>query len=62
MRLSNAAFWPSYISNGSGSLADGEAVGFTNLAITYTAISGERDADAGAKCDFFGNNGRIVMN
>ena len=62
MRHADAPYWPSYISGGNGNLADGEGVGFTNLAVTYTTISAQTDPDAGAKCDFFGNNGLVVMN
>jgi hypothetical protein len=62
LRLPSAPFWPSYISGGNGTVENGEDVGFTNLAVTYTTISPQQDPDAGAKCDFFGNNGRVVMN
>lgn len=57
LRRANAPFWPSYLS-GSG---DG-SVKLTNLAVTTTTISPQADVDAGAKCDFFGNNGQVVMN
>jgi hypothetical protein len=62
LRDARAPYWPSYVSGGSGTAANGEGVGFTNLAITYTTISPQRDPDAGAKCDFFGANGLAVRN
>jgi hypothetical protein len=56
MRSASAPYWPSYISGGSGSAAVGESVGFDTLAVTYTTIGPVSDADASAKCDFFGKN------
>ncbi|KAF2154493.1 alpha/beta-hydrolase [Myriangium duriaei CBS 260.36] len=61
-KLSNAPAWPSYNSGGNGTVANGESVGFTNLAVTYTTIGPAQDLDAGAKCDFFGNSELQVMN
>ncbi|KAK5694361.1 hypothetical protein LTR17_024880 [Elasticomyces elasticus] len=52
-RSSNAPFWPSYMSNGTGVAAGGESVGFDTLAVTYTTIEPATDPDASAKCDFF---------
>ncbi len=52
-RVASAPFWPSYVSNGAGSAAVGESVGFDTLAVTYTTIAPAADPDVGAKCDFF---------
>ena len=62
LRNANAPYWPSYISGGEGTVANGESVGFTDLAVTATTISPQPDPDAGPKCEFFGNNGLVVMN
>lgn len=62
LRIADAPYWPSYISGGNGTTANGESEGFTVNAVTYTTISPAEDADAGAKCDFFGSNGYVVMN
>ena len=51
MRTSNAAFWPSYVSDGNGTVANGESVGFDTLAVTYTTIEPKPDPDASAQCD-----------
>lgn len=61
-RDERAPYWPSYISGGDGSVANGESVGFTVQAVTYNSISPGEDPDADAKCEFFGNNGYTVMN
>ena len=61
MRTADAPYWPSYISNGNGTVANGESVGFDTLAITYTTIETQPDADASAKCDFFANKGTFSM-
>ncbi|KAK1079511.1 hypothetical protein LTR33_006324 [Friedmanniomyces endolithicus] len=52
-RVASAPFWPSNVSNGAGSAAVGESVGFDTLAVTYTTIAPAADPDVGAKCDFF---------
>ena len=57
LRTSDAPYWPSYISNGNGTVANGESVGFDTLAVTYTTILPAKDADASEKCDFFANKG-----
>lgn len=62
MRAPGAPYWPSYIAGGNGTAANGESVGFTTLAVTYNSISPQPDPDASARCDFFGNNGYVVMN
>lgn len=62
LRHPDAPFWPSYISGGDGTVANGESVGFTVQAVTYTTIRPGEDPDADAKCEFFGNNGYVVMN
>ena len=64
LRVADAPFWPSYSSNsnGNGTVADGESVGFSTLAVTYTSIDSVKDLDASAKCDFFGSKGYQVQN
>ena len=62
MRIPSAPFWPSYISGGNGSVANGESVGFDTLGVTYTTISVEEDPDASAQCDFFSSQGYQVRN
>jgi hypothetical protein len=62
LRVAEAPFWPSYVSNGPGSSAEGEGVGFTVQAVTYNSISAGTDPDAGARCDFFGSRGWQVRN
>jgi len=62
MRAASAPYWPSYISNGNGTVANGESVGFDTLAVTYTTIGPAPDADVSAKCDFFANKGYTVQN
>lgn len=54
LRVSNAPYWPSYVSAGNGTAANGESVGFDTLAVTYTTVGPASDPDASAKCDFFG--------
>ena len=61
-RDARAPFWPSYVSGGDGSVANGESVGFSVNAVTYNSIGPAGDPDADAKCEFFGNNGYTVMN
>lgn len=61
-RSTNAPYWPSYMSDGNGSAAIGESVGFDTLAVTYTTISPAPDPDANEKCEFFGAHGYDVMN
>lgn len=55
-RIADAPYWPSYVSNGEGSAAIGESVGFDTLAVTYTTIGPAPDPDASVKCDFFAKN------
>jgi hypothetical protein len=62
MRTVDAPFWPSYVSGGDGTVANGESVGFDTLAVTYTTISPAPDADVNAKCDFFWSHGYQVLN
>ena len=62
LRVADAPYWPSYLSGGNGTVANGESVGFNTLAVTYNSIAPAKDADAGEKCEFFGNNGYVVMN
>lgn len=50
LRTSNAAYWPSYMSNGAGSAAIGESVGFDTLAVTYTTIGPAPDPDVDEAC------------
>ncbi|KAK5127226.1 hypothetical protein LTR85_008588 [Meristemomyces frigidus] len=62
MRVANAPFWPSYVSGGEGTAAEGESVGFDTLAVTYTTISPQQDPDASARCDFWNGHGYQVQN
>ncbi|QIW96956.1 hypothetical protein AMS68_002474 [Peltaster fructicola] len=62
LRVAGAPTFPNYISGGSGNSSNGESVGFSTLAVTYTSISTQHDPDASEKCEFFGNNGYVVMN
>ena len=62
LRSANAPLWPSYISNGAGSSAAGEGVGFDTLSVTYASIVPAPDPDAGAQCDFFSSQGYAVRN
>ena len=62
LRLSSAAYWPSYINGGDGSIASGESVGFETLAVTYTTVGPAPDPDAREQCEFFGAHGYDVMN
>ncbi|KAG8165240.1 hypothetical protein KVR01_005515 [Diaporthe batatas] len=62
LRDARAPYWPSYVSGGSGTVAEGESVGFSTLAVTYASIGPQQDPDMGAKCDFFGSNGLVVRN
>jgi hypothetical protein len=61
-RIANAPFWPSYVSGGGGSSANGEGIGFSVQEVTYTTISPGVDPDAGARCDFFNGRGWQVRN
>ncbi|KAK5117720.1 hypothetical protein LTR62_005144 [Meristemomyces frigidus] len=62
LRVNSAPYWPSYISDGAGSAAVGESVGFDTLAVTYTTIGPKSDPDADAKCEFFGYQQFKVQN
>lgn len=62
MRAADAPFWPSYVSAGEGTVAEGESVGFDTLAVTYTTISPQPDGDASARCDFWNSHGYQVQN
>ncbi|EXJ55528.1 hypothetical protein A1O7_08456 [Cladophialophora yegresii CBS 114405] len=59
---SGAPFWPSYVSGGQGSLAEGEGVGFTVQAVNYNDITPVQDPDASQRCDFFNSRGWQVRN
>lgn len=62
LRSADAPFWPSYMSGGAGTAAEGESVGFEVLDITYGGISTERDPDARVQCEFFLNKGYTLRN
>lgn len=62
MRRSDAPYWPSYVSNGNGTVANGESVGFDTLAVTYTTIGPAPDKDASPRCDFWASHGWQVQN
>ncbi|KAK3673376.1 hypothetical protein LTR78_006609 [Recurvomyces mirabilis] len=61
-RSDNAPYWPSYHSGGEGDVENGESVGFTDLAVTYTTIGPQVDPDANPRCEFLGNNGYVIRN
>jgi hypothetical protein len=61
LRLPKAPVWPAYVSGGNVTVQDGEGIGFSTLVITNTTIGSTRDRDVGARCDFIGNNGYVVM-
>ncbi|KAK4905232.1 hypothetical protein LTR28_000795, partial [Elasticomyces elasticus] len=62
LKAPNAPSWPSYMSGGKGTAADGESVGFNTLSVTYNSIVVRGDPDASAKCDFFSSQGYAVRN
>jgi hypothetical protein len=62
LRDPSAPFWPSYISGGSGSQAQGQGVGFTVQAVNYNDIGPVVDPDASARCDFFNGRGWQIRN
>jgi len=62
LRVAGAPFWPSYITGGNGTAANGESVGFSVLDVNYTMIGVVPDPDASDKCDFFGSRGWQVRN
>lgn len=62
MRMAGAPFWPSYVSGGAGTPANGESIGFSVLGVTYVSIGTTPDPDSGAKCDFFGSRGWQIRN
>lgn len=61
-RASVAPFWPSYVSGGDGTAAEGESVGFTVQNITYTTILPTDDPDARVQCEFFSAKGFTIRN
>jgi len=62
LRAANAPFWPSYISGGTGDIANGESVGFTALEISNTDVGPIPDPDVNGRCDFFAGHGMDVGN
>lgn len=62
LRVADAPFWPSYVSGGAGTAAEGESVGFSVLDITYGGISTVSDPDATVQCEFFSNKGFTLRN
>ena len=62
MRASDATYWPPYTSDGDGTVANGESVGFETLAVTYTTIEPAPDPDTREQCEFFGAHGYDVTN
>ena len=62
MKTPDAPYWPAYMSDGQGSVANGESVGFDTLDVTYTTIKPIADPDASEKCEFFGAHGFDVRN
>lgn len=62
LRSADAPYWPSYMSSGAGTAAEGESVGFEVLDITYGGISTSSDPDARVQCEFFLNKGYTLRN
>ncbi|KUI70471.1 Lipase 2 [Cytospora mali] len=62
LRIAEAPFWPSYVSDGAGSAAEGESVGFEILDVTYGGIQAVEDPDARIQCEFFLNKGYTLRN
>jgi hypothetical protein len=62
MRDPAAPFWPSYVSGGPGTAAQGQSVGFTVQAVTYNSITPVSDPDASDRCDFFSGKSWQVRN
>ncbi|KAF3766456.1 alpha/beta-hydrolase [Cryphonectria parasitica EP155] len=62
LRTADAPYWPSYMSGGAGTTANGESVGFEVLDITYGGISSTGDPDARVQCEFFLNKGYTLRN
>lgn len=62
MRVSDAPYWQSYMSDGAGNVRNGESVGFQTQYVTYTSIKPRFDPDASARCEFFGAHGYDVTN
>lgn len=62
LRAPEAPFWPSYMSGGAGTAANGESVGFDILYVTYGGISTPHDLDATVQCEFFLNKGYTLRN
>lgn len=62
LRSRDAPFWPSYMSGGAGTAAEGENVGFEVLDITYGGIKPAPDPDARVQCEFFLNKGYTLRN
>jgi carboxylesterase type B len=61
LRLPNAPVWPAYVSGGNVTAQAGDGVGFSTLVIADTTIDSARDRDVGARCDFIGDNGYVIM-
>lgn len=62
LRVADAPYWPSYVSGGAGTAAEGESVGFDILSVTYGGISTTHDVDARVQCEFFANRGFTLRN
>lgn len=62
LRVADAPYWPSYVSGGAGTAAEGESVGFEVLDVTYGGISATSDPDAKVQCEFFSNKGFTLRN
>lgn len=62
LRTSDAPFWPSYVTGGNGTTANGESVGFSVLDVTYGGIASVDDLDSTVQCEFFLNRGYTLRN
>jgi carboxylesterase type B len=62
MKIPQAPYWESYMSDGPGNMSNGESIGFQTQYVTYTSIKPRVDPDAKEGCEFFGAHGYDVMN
>jgi hypothetical protein len=61
-RHKDAIFWPSYSSGNGVNTSYAQEIGFVVLEFTDDSVVTTIDADVGARCDFWGNQGFEVRN